>query len=49
MVNNETFFQYGISGRVHIAEVAKCIAWMLVILLCVGAPVAWGHGEDDTL
>jgi len=48
MVNNETFFQYGISGRVHIAEVAKCIAWMLVILFCVGAPVAWGHGEDDT-
>jgi hypothetical protein len=21
---------------------------MLVILLCVGAPVAWGHGEDNT-
>ncbi len=49
MVNNETFSQYSISRKLPIVDVAKCIAWMLVILLCVGAPVAWGHGEDDTL
>jgi len=49
MVTNETFFQYNISGKVPIVKAAKCIAWMLVILLSVGAPGVWGHGEDDTL
>jgi tetratricopeptide (TPR) repeat protein len=48
MVNNETLFKYGISGKLRIVTVAKCIAWMLTILLCLGIPVAWGHDEDDT-
>jgi hypothetical protein len=48
MVNNKTSSQYGIFGRLHIMKIAKSVAWMLVILLCVGAPVAWGHGEEDT-
>ena len=47
MVRNETFFRYGISGSLHIVVVAKCIVWMVVILLCLGSPLAWGHGEDD--
>jgi len=48
MENNETLFKYGISGKLPIVAVAKSIVWMLAILLCVGTPAAWGHGEDDT-
>jgi len=47
MDNNEAF-SHSYSGKLPYNGSCKMYGWMLVILLSVGAPVAWGHGEEDT-